>query len=145
MRLIVSNVTMESIKLLMLAVENVNSIAGVSLEMEIDPEYPVVPKRRGRGPRVRYRSTVSAENFKTVLEGIGEKTWEGVIFAHIHQSGPCTEKELRQSIEGLKQKAAESAIHRLKHMEIKPIAAEEIPDPAAAPAEEEIIIIGDQR
>ena len=138
MKLIIKNVSMEELKMLMLSVDNVRSISGGELEIEIDPEYPVVPKRRGRGPRIKYRSTVKAEDFKGVLEGIGEKTWDGVIFAHVHQSGPCTVKELCASIEGLKGKAAESAIHRLKHMAIKPIEAVSIDD---APAEEETIVI----
>jgi hypothetical protein len=143
MRLIIKGASMENMKLLMLAVENVNSIAGANLEMEIDPEFPALPKRRGRGPRVQYRSLVSPDHFKTVLEGIGEKTWEGVIFTHIHQSGPCTEKQLRGSIVGLKQKAAESAIHRLKGMTW--IQAEELGTTDQPADDDEIIIIGDQR
>ena len=80
----------------------------------IDMPEPVLPKKRGRKPgqaTVQYRALVGND----VLTAIGEHTMTGIVLKHLINHGPCTEKQVRESL-ALKRKATESEIHRLKVM-----------------------------
>jgi hypothetical protein len=103
-------------------VETIDNLNNTTTVIEVDPEFERValvepPRKRGRGPTVQYRSMVDPKSFDNIIEAIGATTVDGIVFSHIFSSGPCTEKGIRVA-RNLKQKAVESALHRLKGMTV---------------------------
>lgn len=117
------------------AVQNVDAISGTDTEIILGVDTSALPKGRGKGrhgARVQYRALAD----KAVLAGLGEHTWEGIIFSAVLQRGPITKQQLMDSINGLRMKPAESSLQRLKDLGF--VASEPISEQPAA--EEDIII-----
>lgn len=101
----------------------------IVLEFKNDPiDIPKIPSKRGRkGPTVNYVAIGGPEALE-LLEG---KTVQGLVYKHLLDHGPCTEKHIRETTTWGR-KALESAIDKLKSKGIV-VAVPITPVPAALP------------
>jgi hypothetical protein len=120
MRIIVECATGFDAKLIQLivnAVEMVAKLVGVEITttLEADPLPQQKHRGRGRGPTVRY-AVIAADDAarNDILAALGRDTIGGVLYSHLINHGPCTEKEIRESTKWGR-KTVESELHRLKH------------------------------
>ncbi len=104
--------------------------APISAEVFNEPLPTLPTKGRGRGPSVEYAAIAGA----AALEAIGATTVKGIVYQHLLNCGPCTEKQIREAFKGAyTRKSVESTLDKLKTMGV--VKPQEIAAVSSAPAE----------
>lgn len=100
---------------LMSAIEAMSGCKDAVIEMEGQFSFKPGPVPTAQAqPKVQYRVLAGDDvTFKECLEAVGETTIRGIIYKHLYENGPCSEREVREALTH-NRKGVESALDKLK-------------------------------